>query len=484
MMASDSLEFQKYLYAISASSTINKTPAKRESSRRQLDTSTKIRLCQAVLDFLASQLKSFHQSLRSLSEDRTSNISKDIIQTLNTASAVTSAIWTRCNGPGLGLSPPPGMYETRKFLADFLSAYKSIDARREMVSEIGAGVLALHEQLYQVSDVTLDNEHREGLEAALSLTRQALSATAPNGVPDFALFDEDQFDSQASQISQVGACTNPLRRDLPICQNVAEMLARQMVQLAVAIQICTARRELDSSTSTVIYAEIVALEPTLLIGARGAVRDFVALQSGTSREAALGLVEKLGTAYLEQEAFERCEPALSFCLQVLQGLVDLWSADEDDDLSAASLEIYDWFLSIALEKEIVSPRVLSVLAELLDTLLRKNISCGGDNIPSTRTSLLKILEVSDPVNQHRMAEKISHIFEKYILTQHDAIFDDIVGKLPHDIDKIEGIAVRLFVVSRLGARWNTVLRQAVYNIFEPCSRLYSPHLHNTGPQAT
>src|SRR6202000_3016272 len=99
-------------------------------------------------------------------------------------------------------------------------------------------------------------------------------------------------------------------------------------------------------------------------------------------------------------------------------------------------------------------------------LLLKNASYGNEDVPSPRTSLLKILEVSAPANQHRMVEQLSHIFEKYVLMQHDAIFDDVVGKLPSDPDNKEGIAARLYIVSHLGARWHTVLRQAVYRVFD------------------
>ncbi|KAJ9613591.1 Serine/threonine-protein kinase tel1 [Cladophialophora chaetospira] len=433
---------------------------------RQLDMSTTSRLFRAVRDFLVNRLKDFLKSWEAISAERSSNIGNDIVEIVTVGSIVLSAIWTRCDGLQLGSPLPSILSETQALVSEFITDQKNMEASRGMISRICFCVVVVHAQLFQGGVRNCDQEHQRAIEFALNLARRGMAEGVLHETSDLDLVDEDQWDSQATQKSQTSTGATVLRVDLPFCQDTNELLARYAVELATALQMVKSQGSLDSSASTLIFDEIVSLDPAVLIGARGAVRDFLCLETATSRGDAHRLVERIGQVFLQQEAFERCETALCFCLETLRSLVDLWTADEDDDLATASFDIYDWFLNTALEKGILSSRVLSVLTDLLDSLLLKNASYGGEDVPSPRTSLLRILEVSDPASQYHMADKLSHIFEKYVLTQHEAIFEDIVGRLPSDPDNKEGIAVRLYIVSHLGAHWHTVLRQAIYHVFE------------------
>ncbi len=466
MIASVNLSFVRYLLSIPSVTVLVSLREISKPSPRQLDVSTGSRLFRAVQDFLSNRLKEFLSSWRAIAANRSSNIDNDVVEILSVASTVLSAIGTRCGVHGSGAKQPSTLLEARVIVADFVSSHKNLDACRDTVNRICTCVVAVHTQLVQGGIWGSDDEHQKAIRWALDLARRGMATSLLNDTSDFDFVDEDQWDSQATQNSQTSPGTSVLRLDLPFCQDAHELLARHVVELTTALQVVISQGTLHSSASTAIFDEIIALEPNLLVGARGAVRDFLRLEAGVSREDAYRLVDKLGQVFLQQEAFERCEPALCFCLTTLRSLLDLWTSDEDDDLAAASFDIYEWFLSTAIEKRIASPRVLFVLAELLDSLLLKNVSYGGEDVPSPRTSLLKVLEVSDPTGQYRMVDKLSHIFEKYVLTQHEAIFEDVVGKLPSDPDNKEGIAVRLYVVSHLGARWHTVLRQATYHVFE------------------
>ena len=437
-----------------------------DTTPRQLGELTAARLVRLVMDFLSSQVQDFAQSWRIIAAERISNISNDIVEIVAVATTVTSAIWTRCSGEEKGLKKPPVLEEIRQMSTDLIVGHTNVDASREMASRVCACVVDVQAQLHGDSERILNEEFQIVIESTLSLSRRCMASTVTEDPDDFEFFDDDQWDSQATQSSQANISATISRIDLPICQDAYGLLARYTIQLVTGLQILKSRGIFGSTASAVVFDEILILEPFLLIGARGAVMDFLSMETGTSREDAQRLIEKLGKDFLENEAFERCEPALCFCIEVLRNLIDLWIADEDDDLAAVSFDIYDWFLNIALGKGIGSPRVLSTLAHLLDSLLLRNVSYGGEDIPSPRTSLLKILEVSDHTNQYRLAARLSHVFDKYVLTQHEAIFDDIVEKLPGDPDDKEGIAIRLYVVSYLGARWHTILRQATYHVFE------------------
>ena len=468
--ASANLDFLKYLLAIPSATT--KAHESSSSTPRQLDVSTTTRLFRAVLDFLAGQLRDFLQSWKVISTERTSNIGNDVVEIMAIASTVTSVISVRCSREASASEQPPILAESRGTLADFI-ARQNVDNRRGMANRVCACVVALHKLLLQCGDDNYGDEYRTVLEAALNTARQGMASNGPNDPSDVEFFDDDPWESQATQNGQTGIGANVQRLDLPICQDSHALLGRYNIELTTAFQLVKSQGNLDSLAAADVFDEILTLDPASLIGARGAVQDFLSLETGTRREDAHRFIEKIGQDFLQEEALERCESALCFCLQTLRSLVDLWTAEEDDDLAAVSFDVYDWFLNTALGKGIGSPKVLAALSNLLDVLLRKNASFGGEDLPSPRTSLLKILEVANPASQHRLSETMSHIFEKYVLTQHEAIFDDIVGKLPADPDNKEGIAVRLFMVSHLGARWHTVLRQATYHVFETVAHVPS-----------
>ncbi|OCT45322.1 Serine/threonine-protein kinase tel1 [Cladophialophora carrionii] len=463
-MAAVNLDFLQYLLRVPSLSPGTAGPANAMS--RPLDMAIRARLFGAVTDFLAAQSREFLLSWKAISAERSSNIGSDIVEMVAVASTVSSAVFARCAGYESEFMPPSVLAETRRIVGDFISSQKNVASCQEMAKRVCACVVATHSQLSRSGNRNFGDDYQGVLEFASNVAHRGLATSMAEDGSDLEFLDEEHLDSQASQSSQAGSGAAVMRFDLPLCHDTHELLAKYAVELTTALQMVKSQALLDSSAATVVFDELVNLDPVSLIGARGAVGDFLSLGVGTSRADAYRLVDKIGKVFLQEEAFERCESALCLCLDVLRHLVDLWSSDEDDDLAEASFEVYDWFLNIALNKGIASPRVSSALADLLDSLMLKNASYGADDLPSPRTSLLEILEVSDPPNQHRMAAKLSHIFDNYVLTQHDAIFEDIVGKLPSDPGRKEGIAARLYIVSHLGARWHTVLRQATYHVFE------------------
>lgn len=469
MLASTNQQFVFYMLSIPPVASGTEMAAR--ALPRQLDNSVAVRLTRAVIDFLDSQIREFHQAWKTISTERTSNISSDIVDILAVISTVTSSILTRCREHVAEFEQPLVLSEIWHTLTDFI-ARQNVKTCRDMAARVCSCVVTMHVQLSGNRVKNYQAEYQTLVESTLILARRSVAANSLNDLdPD--ILDDDIWDSQATQNSQTNAVITTTRLELPICQDTLTLLSRYTIQLATALQMIKSQGALDPAATTAVLDEIIALDPASLLSARGAVKDFLALETLTSREDTYRLFKKLGDVFLQQTAFERCEAALCFCLQALQSTVGLWTADEDDDLAEASFDIYDWFLNTALQKGLVSPQVLSVLADLLDVMLLRGSSYGGDDLPSPRTSLLKILEVASPTHQYRLADKLSHIFEKYILTQHDAIFDDIVGKLSLDPSNKEGIAVRLHIVSHLGARWHTVLRQTTYHVFETVAHVPS-----------
>ncbi|KAK5443270.1 Serine/threonine-protein kinase tel1 [Exophiala xenobiotica] len=475
LMTAESFDFLRYLLCMPHQEVELGHSAKCDA--QQIDPITASRLARAVLSFLNGRLTDFMQSWNSIAAERSSNITNDIVMIVGVASTVASGVWTRC-GKLIHDSDPETPYSESRNMVEAFVSEQSDDSFKVTVARICDSVLHLYDQILQAREEVTPAAYAPCIESALRLSRllsgQHTTTQKSKDQLDFDFMDVGEWDSQTNQRSQLGTSSNAIRLDLPLCPDVSTLLARKKLELTTALQVIKSDRTLDPATASTVVDEILSLDSYSLLAARGAIGDFLRLDPGITRSDAFRILSHIGKKFLEKYDFERCESALDFCLTTMHGLARLWtSPEEDDKLSERALDIYDWFLNTALGKHVASPKVLSVMTDLLDLLLRENASFGGEELPSPRTSLLQILNVSKAANKYAIAETLAHIFEKYILSQHDAIFDDIIENLPVDPDNKEGIAVRLHVVATLGARWHTVLRQATYHLFETVANVPS-----------
>ncbi|KZF26714.1 putative phosphotidylinositol kinase Tel1 [Xylona heveae TC161] len=184
-------------------------------------------------------------------------------------------------------------------------------------------------------------------------------------------------------------------------------------------------------------------------------------------EDALPLLEYLGRDILQVYEYERCELSLAFCLEVLKSLAVLWTNPDFEELYQLGSDIYQWFVTVALGRSIVSSRVLVGIASLLHQILKVQPDYARSlSLPSVRTSLFKVLQDGELSVKYHVAERIPELFHFFILKKHEAIFDDVLDSLPSDMDWIEGIGLRLLVLTRLASSWYTLLRRSVYHIVE------------------
>lgn len=179
------------------------------------------------------------------------------------------------------------------------------------------------------------------------------------------------------------------------------------------------------------------------------------------------LLRSLAKTCLQHDDLERNEIALLLCLHAMIALSDRWLSDRTDELSDVAFDIYNWYVSVALERSIASSTVLYSLSRLLNIIIRQNPDYGTEEgLAPARTSLLRILQIGPMILKIKLVPFLVNIFEGIVLTEHAAAFDSIVNTLPTDPDAQAGIAVRVYVLAVLGSRWRTVLRQAIYHIFE------------------
>ncbi|KAL8895737.1 MAG: hypothetical protein Q9192_003466 [Flavoplaca navasiana] len=170
---------------------------------------------------------------------------------------------------------------------------------------------------------------------------------------------------------------------------------------------------------------------------------------------------------LRPYTLERSELAMGTSLDIMIGLVDLWTDPDSGDLSEAATEVYAWFVTLAVEVGRASPHVLVCLSILLQRLIRKSPDFGTSlDISSARTQLFKVLEQGNLDVKFYVGNHLSEIFGLFVLSEHEGILGDVLATLPAAANWLDGIALRLHVLCCLAQSWPTLLRRCVYHIYE------------------
>jgi len=190
------------------------------------------------------------------------------------------------------------------------------------------------------------------------------------------------------------------------------------------------------------------------------------------------LVHLANTFLAQSYEYERCEVSMGLCLDILIGLASLWTDHELESLSEAAEDIYRWFITQVLARRIASSNTQINIINLLYCMLRVSPDFASNSaMPSVRTTLFSVLKEGDVSVQYHIAQRIPEVFELFVLAQHHNVFEDVHSSLPNVEENIEGIFVRLLVLSRLAASWQTLLRRSLYHMVETAGLLETaiPH---------
>ena len=182
------------------------------------------------------------------------------------------------------------------------------------------------------------------------------------------------------------------------------------------------------------------------------------------------LFQYLAEVLLRSYEFERSEVSMGVILDVMTCLAEMWTLDEANDICNMGEMLYSWFIDTALRKGIASPHVHVCMSAMLQKIIKVRPEYGKSvPLPSARTSLFEVLRDGNVVAKFHIGSNIAEIFGLFILKEHEHILEDVIVSLPNDPNWIEGIALRLFVLSHLAASWSTLLRRCIYAILE-CPR--------------
>ncbi|KAL8710033.1 MAG: hypothetical protein Q9220_005304 [cf. Caloplaca sp. 1 TL-2023] len=216
-----------------------------------------------------------------------------------------------------------------------------------------------------------------------------------------------------------------------------------------------------------IVEDLTALPPSLFVCSRHFVQELFTSEAIVGTHEARTLLEYIGQELLQSYAFERSENAMGIALDILTGVHELWTNPENTEVSDLGMEIYDWFILIAVERRLASPHVLICTAALLQRLIRSNLEFGKSlDLPSARTRLFKVLDYGNLDVKFTVGNSISEIFGLFVLKEHEKVLTDVMKTLPNASDKPDHIAMRLYILYHLAKAWPTLLRRCVYAIYE------------------
>jgi ataxia telangiectasia mutated family protein len=204
-----------------------------------------------------------------------------------------------------------------------------------------------------------------------------------------------------------------------------------------------------------------------------------------SRADCLNLLERYSEALIDPRAreYNTSEVANGMLVEVLIGTALVWGPDATDreaqDLYENVEALYAYYVKGMAKSGVrQSANLQKIVAIFLHGLLKHHPDFGQNRkAASVRTSLFELLTRGEITVKHHIAERLPSMFEDFVLSEHDKILQDVDSSLPGDDEGIEGIAVRLLVLSKLASQWHTLLRQCIYFIFATAGSVHGADQH-------
>ncbi|PYH43840.1 DNA-binding protein kinase TEL1 [Aspergillus saccharolyticus JOP 1030-1] len=386
-----------------------------------------------ILDLLHTKSESLWQAWQSLSTEKSHHITTDIVQII-VSFCLAVALYTEC------------LPEQVKERASGLLRNSQL---------LWKGLYALYSLLDPLAEILEESRQRQ----------KQLVETRGEEAMDL---DDPLLTDDNDQLADITGILNNNREAVPLFQDSATFQRCLTVQVSCFRKIHPYLKSPDNLLNSEDLVEYLThLDEVDILSARDFLPYVYQASAGLSRDSLLSILEDLAEKCLQSYGLERCENSHLVCLRMMQSFAKSWTRQEDDHLYDSATDIYTWFVDILLAKRRASPSVLIGMTELVGDILSHNsaYTCGSAT-PSPRTCLFTILREGNASVIFRAGELIPQLFGRFSLTDHDAIFSDVLSNLPRDPDCIEGIALRLFILARLASQWHTLLRRSIYHMVE------------------
>ncbi|RMZ76319.1 hypothetical protein DV738_g4997, partial [Chaetothyriales sp. CBS 135597] len=418
-----------------------------------------------IVDLVLDKIKGFVQVWKGYAAARRVSTS-DLVAILASA-YVTACLVSSVLAPNAHQSP--SLDKAAVELSDLLkkALQRSVEADAKVVAST---------QLLRLRDPAQspDSPISRALTRSTSWMIQAIQFSKNGGHNEGeAMADDNLVDliesnlSQSAKISQDSRDWNSCRR----CLTSEALPSTNFPSLRLDFIIESAKADAvsltDGRAASTIIDELVAMSSEDLIRSRLSIGNFFDQHMVITRTDAARLLRHMAEKLLQEYNFERHEASLSLATHAMTELVPMWTASgEGDGLTLVATDVYRWLIGAILGKDIASPNVKASLSCMLHRLIQSPGSVEAGDLPSPRTSLLGILRSSPNAIKFTISGLLVDLFSRYVLSEHETIFDDILDSLPSDLDDLEGVAIRMSLLADIGAKWSTVLRHSTYHLFE------------------
>jgi ataxia telangiectasia mutated family protein len=301
--------------------------------------------------------------------------------------------------------------------------------------------------------------------------------------------DEDLMDIDGGLDSQMSNGTSGHEVDVPRhdYQASGEAGALHACSATYLHLISSVAEQLEDQRETIpseFIEHLVSKSEPDLLRSRQLVQGLLCGHFHISGSDSLKLLERLMEALIDPTAREYNSSEVANCMMVesLVGMTKVWSLEavdqESDEVKEQTKALYEYYTNdMERSGTRASPSLQTRVADFLHGMLWYYSLSNEAKSPSVRTRLFQLLSKGEMTVKYHIAEKLPTIFEVWSLSTHDDILQDVDSHLPGDGEDLEGIAMRLLVLSRLASRWHTLLRQCVYRIFATAGVVSAAALH-------
>lgn len=300
-------------------------------------------------------------------------------------------------------------------------------------------------------------------------------------VDDDDFMDIDNGDSQMTNDS-VSMEDNVPRHAIQADTDVGSLRASTISYLHLIATILKQTDRSDGQIPSPFVDYLISLRENELMRSRQFLRSLLRSTLQFSQTDCLNVLERLSDGLVSPRAreYNTSEVANGMLIEFLIGTIRVWGPDGKDADAKTLYENVEDVYAYYVKKDGVrrSTHLRNIIADYLHALLKYHPNFGRNtDAPSVRTSLFELLSESEIIVKYHIAERLPSMFEDFVLSEHDKILQDVDSSLPGEDDGLEGIALRLLVLSKLASRWYTLLRSSIYRVFATAGSVEQAALH-------
>lgn len=304
--------------------------------------------------------------------------------------------------------------------------------------------------------------------ARISEMIHARNARQASGQDFDAMEVDDEFDSQNSRVQFSSRVVTFPRQKIPLRMSTDAFLESTKMRLHLLSEY-SMHPDLKGTIPRVLVNSLLSLDDKKFLLSERFICELLDSDLGSKADFARDIVEQIG-AILKQNSFSSCDAAWCTCIDVLTSLALAWSiGGSDKDLINPSVDFYNFLVKTAWPNNFLSIDAQVSLTALIYRLVEIRSTFWEDKrakVDKPKMTFLEILQDGNMRVKFSIGRRLTDYFDLYVVNEHEAMFEQVLSKLPSDANAMEGIAFRVFVLASLGCKLPTLLRRCVYHIAE------------------